>query len=56
MENKLQKLYLKDYNLLKVQVLWLAYCQVLSISLLKGFIKLNVETVICAVLNMQTLK
>ena len=56
MEKKLQKLYLKDFNLLRVQDLLQAHYQVLSIIFLKGFIKLNVETVICIVLNIQTLK
>ena len=56
MKKKLQNLYLKDYNLLKAQALWKAHCQILSIILLYGFIKLNVETVICVALNTQTLK
>ena len=42
MEKKLQKLYLIDYNSLTVQDLWQAQYQILSIILLKEFIKLNV--------------
>ena len=44
MEKKLQKIYLTYYNLLIAQDLWQAHYQILSIILLKGFIKLNVNT------------
>ena len=44
MEKKLQKIYLTDYNLLIMQDLWQAHCQILSIIFLKEFIKLNVNT------------
>ena len=40
MENKLQNLYLTDYNLLIAQ----DYYQILSIIFLKEFIELNVNT------------
>ena len=40
-EKKLQKLYLTYYNLLIVQDLWQACCQILSITCLKEFIKGN---------------
>ena len=43
-EKKLQKIYLTYYNLLIVQDLWQAHYQILSIILLKEFIKLNVNT------------
>ena len=56
MEKKLQKLYFTDYNLLKAQDLWEAHYQILLILLLKEVIKINVQTVICTVLNTQTLK
>ena len=56
MEKKLQKLYLTDYNLLKAQSLWEAHYQILLILLLKEVIKINVQTVICTVLNTETLK
>ena len=42
MEKKLQKLYLIDYNSLTVRDLWQTQYQILSIILLKEFIKLNV--------------
>ena len=54
MEKKLQKLYLTDYNLLTAQDLWQSHDQILSIII--KFIKLSVQTVICSVLNTQTLK
>ena len=41
MENKLQKLYLKYYNLLVAQDLWQTYYQLLSIIFLR---ELNVNT------------
>ena len=41
---KLQKIYLTYYNLLKAQDLWQAHHQILSIIFLKDFIKLNVNT------------
>ena len=56
MEKKLQKLYLSDYNLLKPQDLYEPHYQILLILLLKEVIKINVQTVICTVLNTQTLK
>ena len=42
-ENKLQKPYPTDYNLLTAQDLWRANYQILSIILLKEFIKSNVN-------------
>ena len=71
MEDKLQKIYPLDYNLLTVQDLWQAHYQILSIILLKKFIKFNVNTdvmiknikltelntkIVTAILNIQTLK
>ena len=44
MEKKLQKMYLKYYNLLIAQGLWQAHYQILSIIFLKEFIKLKVNT------------
>ena len=44
MGKKLQKLYLTYYNLLRIQIFWQAQYQILSIILLKGFKKLNVNT------------
>ena len=44
MDKKLQKIYLTYYNLLIVQNLWQAHYQILSIILLKEFVKLNVKT------------
>ena len=44
MENKLQKIYLKYYNLLIAQDLWQARYQILCIIFLKEFIELNVNT------------
>ena len=44
MENKLQQIYLKYYNLLIAQGLWQAHYQILSIIFLKESIKLNVNT------------
>ena len=41
---KLQKLYLKDYNLFTAQDLWEAHYQILSIIFMKLFIKWNVNT------------
>ena len=43
MEKKLQKIYPEYYNLLIVQDLWQAHCQILSIIFLKELIKLNVN-------------
>ena len=43
-ENKLQKLYLTDYNSLTAQDLWQNPYQILSTILLKKFITLNVNT------------
>ena len=43
MENKLQKPYLRDYNFLKKQGLWQVHYQILQITLLKEFLKLNVN-------------
>ena len=47
-ENKLQKPYPTDYNLLTAQDLWRANYQILSIILLKEFIKsdVNMDTMI----------
>ena len=71
MEKKLQKIYLKYYNLLKAQDLWQAHYQNLSIVFPTEFIKLNVNTktmfknvkfaefnrtIVTVFLNMQTLK
>ena len=71
MEDKLQKIYPLDYNLLIVQDLWQAHYQISSIILLKKFIKFNVNTdvmikntkltelntkIVTAILNIQTLK
>ena len=44
MEKKLQKIDLTYYNLLIVQDLWQSHYQVLSINLLKEFIKVNENT------------
>ena len=44
MEEKLQKTYLTYYDLLIVQDLWQAHYQILSITFLKEFIKLNVNS------------
>ena len=44
MEKKLQKTYPTDYNLLIVHNLWQVQYQILSITFLKEFIKLNVNT------------
>ena len=44
MEKKIQKPYPTDYNLLIVQDLWQAHCQISLLMLLKEFIKLNVNT------------
>ena len=43
MENKVQTMYSTDYNLLIVQDLQQDHYQILSIILLKEFIKLNVN-------------
>ena len=43
-EEKLHKICLTYYNLLIAQRLWQAYYQILSITFLKEFIKLNVNT------------
>ena len=43
MEKKLQKIYHTDYNLLIARDLWQAHYRILLISLLKEFIKLNVN-------------
>ena len=56
MEKKLQKLYPTEYNLLTAQALWQTHNQILSIILLKEFMKLNTQTVICAVLKTQMIK
>ena len=44
MEKKLEELYSTYYNLLIVHDLWRAHYQILSIVVLKKFIKLNVNT------------
>ena len=60
MKKKLEKQYPTDYNLLIAQDLWQVECQILSVTFLKEFIKLyvNTETVIknvkLAELNMNT--
>ena len=56
MENKFEKLYLIDYNLLLVQDLWQVHCRMFLIILLNELIRLNVQTVIYVALNTQTLK
>ena len=71
MERKLQKIYPIDYNLLIAQDLLQAHYQILIITLLKEFIKLNVNTdtmiknvklaqlninIVTVFLNTQTLK
>ena len=43
MEKKLKKIYLTYCNLLIAQDLWQAHYQIVSISFLKKFIKLNVD-------------
>ena len=44
MEMKLQKIYLKYYNLLIAEDLWQDHCQIMSIIFLKKFIKLDRNT------------
>ena len=44
MEKKLQKIFLIYYNLLKAQDLQQTHYQILSITFLKEFIELNVNT------------
>ena len=44
MGKKLQKLYLTYYNLLIAPDLWQAHYQILSITFLKEFIELNVNS------------
>ena len=44
MEKKLQKIYLRCYNLLIVWDLWKAHCQILSIIFLNEFIQLHVNS------------
>ena len=44
MEQKLQKIYLTNYNLLIAQDLWQVDYQILSIIILKEFIQLDVNT------------
>ena len=44
MEKELQKICLTYYNLLIAQGLWKYHYQILSITFLKEFIKLNVNT------------
>ena len=56
MENKLQKLYLKDSCLLAAQDLWQAHYQILLIIILKEFKKSSVQTVISNALNAHLLK
>ena len=43
MEYKLQKIYISYYNLLKLQDLWQAHYQILSIIFLNEFIELNLD-------------
>ena len=44
MEKKVKKIYLTYYNLLIAQDLWQTHYQILSIIILKEFIKLNINT------------
>ena len=44
MQKKFQKSYPEDYNLLIAQDFWPVHCQILLITLLKRFIKLNANT------------
>ena len=44
MEEKVQNMYLTNYNLLIAQDLWQVHYQILPIIFLKEFIKLNVNT------------
>ena len=44
MEKKLQRIYLKNYNLLIAQDSWETHCEILLIIFLKEFIKLTVTT------------
>ena len=44
MKEKLQKIYPRYYNLLIVQDLWQAHCQILLIIFLKELTELNVTT------------
>ena len=55
MEKKLQRMYLKYYNLLIARDLWQAHYQILSIIFLKEFIELNVnsDTIIKVVKNVE---
>ena len=43
MEEKVQNMYLTNYNLLIAQDLWQAHYQILPIIFLREFIKLNVN-------------
>ena len=43
-KKNLQKIYLTYFDLLTAQDLWQAYYQILSITFLKEFIKLNVNS------------
>ena len=43
MEEKVQNMYLTNYNLLIAQDLWQVHYQILPIIFLKEFIKLNVD-------------
>ena len=44
MEKKIQKVYLRFYNLLMAQDLWEAHYQILSLIFLIEFIRLNVNS------------
>ena len=44
MEKKIKKIYLTYYNLLMAEDLWKVHYQILSITFLKEFIELNVNT------------
>ena len=44
MEKKVKKIYLTYYSLLIAQDLWQTHYQILSIIILKEFIKLNINT------------
>ena len=58
METNLQNPYPTDYNLLILQDLWRAYCQISLIILLKEFTKFNANSntrIATAFLNTKTL-
>ena len=51
---KLQKIYLTYYSLLIVQDLWQGHHQILPITFLKEFIKLNINSNVCVVKKLST--